>query len=76
MNSAMTLMTSMRSPQILWTKVNLQFGFLTGPTVLACMTRLSITLLTALIALLASLCLKKSLSSEMICLFLYMAKAC
>ena len=54
--------------------MNLQFGFLTGPAVLACMTRLSITLLTALIALLASLCLKKSLSSEIICLFLSVAK--
>ena len=38
------------------------------------MTRFSITLLTALIALLASLCLKKPLSSEIICLFLSMAK--
>ena len=54
--------------------MNLRFGFLTGPIVLACMTRLSITLLTALIALLASLCLKKSLSSEIICLFLSVAK--
>lgn len=54
--------------------MNLQFRFFTKPMTLLCILKLFMMVVMLFIALLASLFAKNSWSSQIICLFLFMAK--